>query len=109
MTMTAYAQPITMGALEILGMITPEYETILTPEAIAFIEDLERRLGNRRRKLLKLGEKRQKPFDSGKLPDFWPQPGKFRESKGPGPPTRADVEARRVKMPGRVDRKMVKN
>ena len=109
MTMTAYAQPITMGGLQVLGIITPEYEAILTSEALAFIEELERRFGNRRRQLLKLRVKRQKAFDSGELPDFWSQTSDIRNSDWKVATIPEDLMDRRVEMTGPVERKMVIN
>ena len=109
MTMTAYAHPVTMGGLQVLGIITPEYETILTPDALAFIEELEKKFGSRRMQLLKLRVKRQKAFDSGELPDFWPQTREIRDSEWKVSPIPADLLDRRVEMTGPVDRKMVIN
>ena len=109
--MTAYvhAQPITMGGLEVLGIITPEYQEILTPAALAFVEELERRFGPRRHQLLNIRIKRQHAFDAGELPDFWPQTKEIRESEWKVAPIPKDLLDRRVEMTGPVERKMVIN
>ncbi len=109
--MTAYAhvQPVTMGGLEVLGIITPEYQEILTPAALAFVEELERRFGPRRHQLLNIRIKRQHVFDAGELPDFWPQTKAIRESEWTVAPIPRDLLDRRVEMTGPVDRKMVIN
>ena len=39
--------------MKITGMLTPEFQEIVTPEALAFVEQLEREFGQRRRELLK--------------------------------------------------------
>ncbi|MBI4005463.1 MAG: malate synthase A, partial [Gammaproteobacteria bacterium] len=107
--MTAYAHPVTMGGLEALGLIVPEYQEILTTEALNFVEELERRFGPRRRQLLEIRKNRQKAFDSGTLPDFWPQTREIRESKWTVAPIPEDLKDRRVEMTGPVERKMVIN
>ncbi len=107
--MAALAQPVTLGGLEILGIIVPEYEAILTPAALGFVEELERRFGARRRELLNLRRKRQKAFDEGALPDFWPQTRDIRESEWTVAPIPPDHRDRRVEMTGPVERKMVIN
>jgi len=68
--MTALAQPVTVGGLQVLGQITPEYQGILTFEALNFVEELERRFGERRKELLTIRKRRQEAFDNGTLPDF---------------------------------------
>jgi malate synthase len=109
MTAYAHAQPVTMGGLEVLGIITPEYQEILTPAALAFVEELERRFGPRRQQLLNIRIKRQHAFDAGELPDFWPQTREIRESDWKVAPIPKDLLDRRVEMTGPVDRKMVIN
>ncbi|MGH8119268.1 MAG: malate synthase A, partial [Gammaproteobacteria bacterium] len=98
-----------MGGLQIVGIITPEYQEILTPEALAFVEELEKRFGERRRQLLHTRVKRQHAFDAGELPDFWPQTKDIRDSEWQVAPIPKDLLDRRVEMTGPVDRKMVIN
>src|SRR3989304_4219514 len=109
LSQASYAQPVTIGGLEILGIITPEYQEILTPEALAFVEELEKRFGERRRQLLNIRVKRQPTFDAGELPDFWPQTREIRENEWQVAPIPKDLVDRRVEMTGPVDRKMVIN
>ena len=104
-----YGQPVTIGGLQIIGIITPEYQEILTPKAMAFVEELEKRFGERRRQLLNLRVKRQHAFDAGELPDFWPQTRDIRDSEWQVAPIPKDLQDRRVEMTGPVDRKMVIN
>ncbi|HAC58594.1 MAG TPA: malate synthase A, partial [Rhodobiaceae bacterium] len=47
------------------GAIKPGYERVLTPEALAFVAEIERKFGARRRELLAARAERQKKFDAG--------------------------------------------
>src|SRR5207249_9864987 len=75
------AQPISVGKLEVRGVISPSYAAILTPEALAFIEALERRFDPRRRELLALRIERQHRFDAGEMPHFLPETKAIREDE----------------------------
>src|SRR3990172_231522 len=79
--------------MELRGTSTPESGQILTPDALRFIEKLEREFGARRRELLKARAERQAAIH----PD------------GKVPPTPADLQSRRVEITGPTDRKMVIN
>ena len=46
--------------MTVLGMVTPRYAEILTPQALAFVGRLQRRFGARRRELLAAREERQR-------------------------------------------------
>jgi len=107
--MTALAQPVTVGGLQVLGQITPEYQDILTFEALNFVEELERRFGERRKELLTIRKRRQEAFDKGTLPDFWLNTKEIRESDWVVAPIPDDLKDRRVEMTGPVERKMVIN
>ncbi|MBX6395676.1 MAG: malate synthase A, partial [Alicyclobacillaceae bacterium] len=96
--------------VEILAPVTPEYAEILTPEALAFLAELERRFGPTRRALLAKRAERQKELDAGKLPDFLPETKDIRESDWTVGPIPADLQDRRVEITGPAgDRKMVIN
>jgi len=56
--------------MEIRGPRLPEYQRVLTPEALAFVESLAREFDPRRRQLLEARAGRQRDFDSGRMPDF---------------------------------------
>ncbi len=102
---TQYAQGI-----EILGTITPEFEQILTPDAMNFVATLSRAFEERREELLAHRAARQKELDAGKFPDFLPETAHIREDDswtvGPIP---QDLLDRRVEITGPVERKMVIN
>ncbi|MBL8805886.1 MAG: malate synthase A [Rhodospirillales bacterium] len=89
--------------------VTPEQLQILTPEAIAFVVELERKFGQRRHELLAARAERQKRLDAGEKPDFLPQTRSVREGDWTVAPLPKDILDRRVEITGPVDRKMVIN
>jgi malate synthase len=95
--------------VELTGEIKPGYETILTPEALAFIAGLERAFGARRRDLLERRRDVQAKIDDGWLPDFLPETKSVRDSDWTVAPIPADLQDRRVEITGPVDRKMIIN
>ena len=85
------------------------YDALLTPEALLFLADLERRFGPQRRILLQTRELQQARYDDGELPIQPPETAHVRNSVwevAPCPPTLQD---RRVEITGPVDRKMMIN
>jgi malate synthase len=97
------------AGVEINGAIKPGFETVLTPEAVAFIVDLQRRFNARREELLAARVERQKKLDAGQKPDFLPQTKEIREKDWTVAPLPKDILDRRVEITGPVDRKMVIN
>ena len=95
--------------VQILGAQDDQTQQILTPEALKFTVELERRFGPRRRELLAARAERQKRLDSGEAPDFLPQTAEIRKSDWIVAPLPADLLDRRVEITGPVDRKMVIN
>jgi malate synthase len=94
----------------ITGALSPQYEEILTPDAIRFLIKLERAFGERRRDLLKQRIKRQEEIDCGKLPDFLPETAHIRKADWTVAPLPPDLQDRRVEITGPAgDRKMVIN
>ena len=98
------------AAIEIRAEILPEYQAILTPEAIDFLAGLARNFTARRDQLLQAREARQAAIDAGNLPDFLPETAAIRDDLSwqvaPVPP---DLQDRRVEITGPTDRKMVIN
>jgi malate synthase len=86
-----------------------EFDTILTPEALAFVTMLHRAFEPRRRELLARRANLQKQLDAGWLPDFLPETRAIREGDWKVAPLPADLLDRRVEITGPVDRKMVIN
>lgn len=89
--------------------LQPEHESILTPEALEFVEKLERKFGSRRVALLNEREKVQKEIDRGKDPDFLQETKEIRQGNWTIDPIPDDLQDRRVEITGPVDRKMVIN
>ncbi|HXT02505.1 MAG TPA: malate synthase A [Elusimicrobiota bacterium] len=87
----------------------PEQAAVLAPDALAFVADLERRFGARRRELLAKRRERQARLDAGELPDFPKETAELRRSEWTVRPAPADLRDRRVEITGPVDRKMVIN
>jgi malate synthase len=82
---------------------------VLTPEAVEFLTDLERRFGPRRRELLDVRHARAQRLREGELPDFLPETRAVREGDWRVEPVPPELQDRRVEITGPVDRKMVIN
>ncbi len=98
-----------LPGVNISGARNKQYDEILTPEALKFVVDLERRFSPRRRELLAARVQRQARIDAGERPDFLPQTAEIRNSKWTVAPLPADLLDRRVEITGPVDRKMIIN
>jgi len=83
--------------------------SVLTPEAVEFLTELERRFGPRRRELLAARHARAERLLEGELPDFLPETHEVRQSEWRVAPVPAELRDRRVEITGPVDRKMVIN
>ncbi|HZU91912.1 MAG TPA: malate synthase A [Stellaceae bacterium] len=91
------------------GAMKPGYEQVLTPEAIAFAAELERRFGAERRRLLARRAELQRRLDAGWKPDFLPETKEIRDAEWRVAPIPPDLRDRRVEITGPTDRKMVIN
>jgi malate synthase len=83
--------------------------SVLTPEAVEFLTELERRFGPRRRELLAARHARAERLRDGELPDFLPETRDVREGAWRVAPVPDELQDRRVEITGPVDRKMVIN
>ena len=97
------------NALEVRGASSPAADRVLTPEALAFVGELERRFGPRRLALLARRVEVQARYDAGELPEFLPETADLRARDWTVAPIPADLQDRRVEITGPVDRKMVIN
>src|SRR5215470_11202065 len=95
--------------ISIRGPMRPGYEHILTPEALGFAAELERKFGAERRLLLSRRAELQARLDAGWKPDFLPETRQIRESDWEVAPIPRDLLDRRVEITGPTDRKMVIN
>jgi malate synthase len=98
-----------IGGLEIAAPLHPRFDEVLTPEACAFVAELERKFGSRRRELLARRVDRQREIDAGRLPDFLPETAHIRGGDWRVPPPPPDLVDRRTEITGPVDRKMAIN
>jgi len=99
----------TSSPAEVLGPVEGRAAEILTPEALAFVAELQRRFGPERERLLAARIERQSRLDAGELPDFLEETRGIREGDWRVAPAPADLQDRRVEITGPVDRKMVIN
>jgi malate synthase len=90
-------------------VVAPADAEILTPEALAFVELLQRELGPRRVELLQRRVARQRELDGGTRPDFLAETKDVREGDWQVAAPPGDLQDRRVEITGPVDRKMMIN
>ncbi len=82
---------------------------ILTPDAVAFLNDLEFEFGWRRGQLLSARQVIQQRIDGGELPAFLEETAGIRETEWRIAPVPKDLQDRRVEITGPVDAKMMIN
>ncbi len=99
----------TPARIELNGAVEEGFEEILTPTALEFVAELERRFGPRRRELLEGRVDRRRRLQAGESFDFLPQTREVREGDWSVPPRPRDLCRRWVEITGPTDRKMVIN
>ena len=99
----------TSSPTEVLGQVEGRATEILTPEALAFVAELQRRFNAERERLLAARMERQARLDTGERPDFLEETREVRESEWQVAPAPPELQDRRVEITGPVDRKMVIN
>jgi malate synthase len=82
---------------------------VLTADAVAFLTDLQREFGERRRELLARRAERVARLEAGELPDFLAETAPVREGDWRISPFPDEIADRRVEITGPVERKMVIN
>ncbi len=100
---------ITTASLQILGPMRPAYESILTDNALAFLQALHHRFQGTRMALLNVREKRAEQLAAGALPGFLPETSSIRAGKWKVAALPSDLLDRRVEITGPVERKMIIN
>ena len=98
-----------MTDVDVRGERRPEWDEILSDDALAFVADLHRQFNPRREELLASREVRKASIDAGELPDFLQETKAIRESDWKVAAIPADLLDRRVEITGPVDRKMIIN
>ena len=86
-----------------------ETADVLTPDAVAFLTELQREFGDRRRELLARRAERLRELRAGALPDFLSETASVRDGDWRVAACPAEIADRRVEITGPVDRKMVIN
>lgn len=94
---------------EVSCEVSPTFEKILSPNALLFIADLERRFGMQRKMLLENRKLAQLRYDDGELPDFALETEHIRKSEWEIGDVPLKLQDRRVEITGPVDRKMIIN
>ena len=99
----------TPAGVQLLGAVTPAFAEILTPDALAFVAQLQRAFDGRREECLQRRQDRQAALDQGGTLDFLPDTKSIRDGDWRCAPIPADIQDRRVEITGPTDRKMVIN
>jgi malate synthase len=95
--------------VHLAGDLTANQREILTPEALDFFAQLQRKFNRQRKHLLEQRKLRQAAIDRGEMPDFPIETRAVREGNWRVLPVPEDLQNRRVEITGPVDRKMVIN
>ncbi|MGH2717489.1 MAG: malate synthase A [Actinomycetota bacterium] len=82
---------------------------VLTPEALAFVAELQRRFNTHRQRLLRARAERQVHLDSGEWPEFNQATRWIRDADWQVGDVPKDLQDRRVEITGPTDRKMMIN
>src|SRR5579884_1401329 len=97
------------AAAEVKGAMAKRFDEVLTPEALEFVADLQRRFGPRRTELLAARSKvREQASRTGRL-DFLDDTREVREDTSWRVAEPADLVDRRVEITGPTERKMMVN
>ncbi len=95
--------------LRVLPPPSTASESLLTPDALAFLTELERQFGPARRALLARRAERRSGFRRGGLPDFLEETREVRDGTWQVAPAPPDLDDRRVEITGPVEQKMMIN
>ncbi|HUI50360.1 MAG TPA: hypothetical protein VLX60_01185, partial [Terriglobales bacterium] len=98
-----------IAGVQLLPVSHPAQARVLTPAALEFVVDLQRRFNARRLELLAARAERQKRLDAGEKPDFLKETHSIREADWTVAPIPKDLLDRRVEITGPVERKMIIN
>jgi len=98
-----------MKSIEVKAPRTPEAHSIITPDALDFLERLARQFTPKRKALLQRRREVQRSLKGGALPGFLQETNHIREGDWTVGPAPADLDDRRVEITGPVERKMMIN
>ncbi|MFL5712245.1 MAG: malate synthase, partial [Chloroflexota bacterium] len=95
--------------IELRRLSVPGADRILTPDALAFVADLQRRFEPVRLDLLHRRKERQAELDAGVRPDFLVATREVRDDAWTVAPAPVDLDDRRVEITGPAEPKMMIN
>ena len=95
--------------VEILAPGDGRKTAILTPEALAFVAGLQRRIGPGRERILAARAERWQRLRAGETPDFLPETAAVRDGDWQVAPVAPGLADRRVEITGPTERKMLIN
>jgi len=98
-----------VSTLEIHGPRVSDADRVLTRDALAFVERLQREFGPRRDSLLARRKEKWEALRRGGTLDFPAETAKQRSAEWKVAPVPKDLEVRKVEITGPTDRKMVIN
>jgi malate synthase len=98
-----------MDDLELQGKLESGFEEVLTPEALEFVAELQRRFGGAREALLETRAERRERLRAGETLDFLEETRDVREADWRVEPVPDDLQQRWVEITGPTDRKMMIN
>jgi malate synthase len=91
--------------IQAVGRSDERGEEILTPDALSFVEELQRRFGGPRDELLRSRRVRREEMSRAATAAFLPETREVRTSEWTVAPAPADLVDRRVEITGRLSRK----
>jgi len=95
--------------LELRGSMKAGYDEVLTPDALEFVSELQRKFGARREKLLEARQQRRRWLAAGEMLGFLPDTQEIREGDWKVTSVPADMQQRWVEITGPTERKMTIN
>src|SRR5450432_1154302 len=93
--------------VELKGRSQPEFDEILTPDALEFVAALQREFGDRRRQLLQARAERRERLAAGETLDFLSSTESVRSGDWQVAPAPEALQQRWVEITGPTDRKLV--
>jgi malate synthase len=100
---------MTTTDVDLRGTMEPGFDEVLTTDALAFVEELQRRFGPTRAQLLQARAERRQRLAQGGTLDFLEETHDVREGDWQVAPAPADLQQRWVEITGPTERKMTIN
>ena len=100
---------MTTTGVDLRGAMEPGFDEVLTTDALAFVEELQRRFGPTREELLRARAERRQRLAQGGALDFLEETRDVRESDWQVTPAPSDLQQRWVEITGPTERKMAIN